>query len=133
MKEWNAVGFLLAQTTAVSALVGSRIYYGLRPTGTTVPCINYYDVSSVRKAAVESVRFTINCRAATPGEANTIARKVVDLFHGADSTGTYGMASSFTILRAFVDSGPRLIIETEDNIFNSVVETVIVFPSNTVS
>ena len=134
MKPYQMIGYTLLQASAITAIVSSRINHGLRPVETTVPCINYYEVGPVgRSNGMESVTYSINCRATTAGGARDLARLVNDLFHGDDSTGTHGEMSGFEISRASLGNDSGLIPEPEDNIFNAPVDILVVYPSATVS
>lgn len=128
------IGYSLLQTTAITAIVSARVNHGLRPVGTTVPCINYYEVGPVlRFNGMETVTYSINCRDDSAGGARDLARLVIDLFHGDDSTGTYGEQNGFQVSRATLQNDAGLIPEPEDNIYNAPVDITIVYPSGTVS
>jgi len=130
---YEAIGYDLLQASAITAIVGARVYHGLRPEGTAVPCINFYEISSVRYSGVESAGFSINCRAASAGAAKDLARLVVTLYAGADGTGTYGDISTFTIGRSSLRQEQGLIPEPEDGIFNAPVDVQIVYGTDTVT
>lgn len=134
MTPSQAVGWSMAQTTAITALVSTRIYHGIRPTGTTVPCINYFEMGGGQRAyGFERVTYTINCRAATPGAALAVARQVTDLFHGSYSGGTYGSQNGFEISRASLNQSQGVIPEPTDNIFNAPVDILLVYPTTSVT
>jgi hypothetical protein len=133
MKPYQCFGYSILQTTAISAIVGTRVNHGLRPTGSTLPSINYYEVNSRRTWGFESVDYSINCRAKTAGASRDLARLVLNLFTGSSSTGIYGTINSFDISRASLKNDAGLIPETEDDIFNSPVDITIVYPSSTVN
>ena len=134
MKPYQAIGWTLLNATAITAIVGTRVNHGLRPQGTVMPCINYYEVGNVqRENGFERVTYSINCRANTAAEARDLARLVINLFHGASSTGTYGTSNGFDISRASLQNDAGLIPEPDDNIFNAPVDILIVYPSTTVS
>lgn len=134
MKPYQTIGWTLLNTTAISAIVSTRVNHGLRPKGTAVPCINYYEVGSPsRFNGMESVQYTINCRASSAAAARDLSRLVVNLFHGSSSTGTTGAENGFDVSRASLLNDDGLIIEPDDDIFNSPVEIQIVYPSSTVS
>jgi hypothetical protein len=137
MTPYQAIGYSLSQATAVTALVSTRIYHGNRPEGTGVPCINYYEIGSVeRRNGIEIATYSINCRATDPGTARTIARKVLDLFIGASSNGTYGNVGAtgqFEVSRASLQNDAGLIIEPSEGMYNAPVDIRIVYPTSTVS
>jgi hypothetical protein len=128
---YETVGYMLNSSTAVTAITSTRIYHGLRPEHTTVPCINYYEIGGGegRRAAMESVRYSVNCRAATPAMARDLAREVVTLFGGESGTGIYGNEDGFDVARASISVDGGLIPETEERVWNAPVEVVLVYPS----
>ena len=138
MSPSQAVGYSMAQASAITAIVGARIYNGTRPTGTTgtvlVPCINYFEMpGTVRQFGIERASFSINCRAATAEVASSLARKVIDLFHGTSGTGVYGEQNNFAVTRCSLKQAQGLIPETAENIYNAPVDILIVYPTSTVS
>ena len=91
MMPYEAIGYMLINSSAISAITSTRVNHGLRPKGTDVPCINYYEVGgTTRFSGIETAIYSINCRAETPAAARDLARLVLDLFVGSSSTGTYG-------------------------------------------
>jgi hypothetical protein len=135
MKPYQAIGWTLLNTTAITAIVGTKINHGMRPVGTAVPCINYYELGgSTRTNGLESVVYSINCRASTPTSARDIARLVMDTLHRTSGTGVLGYQnSSFAISRASMNNDGGLIAEPEDNIYNAPIDIRIVYPVATVS
>jgi hypothetical protein len=133
MTPYEFVGYELINTTAISAIVNTRVYHGLRPEDTTVPSINYFEIEGERFSGVESVGFSINCRAGTAGAAKDLARLVVDLFAGTSGSGTYGTTNGFSVMRSSLRSEQALIPETEDNLYNAQVDVQIVYGVSTVS
>jgi hypothetical protein len=134
MTAAQAVGWSMIQTTALTALVSTaNIYHGLRPVGTEVPQINYYEGELVRWQGMENQEFTINCRDKTPALAMAISRQVTEIFHGSASTGIYATQNGFDISRAFLDTAVGLLPETEDNLYNAPVIITLIYPSSTVS
>lgn len=133
MKPYQAIGWTLLQTSAITAIT-SRIYHGLRPEGTTVPAINYYEVGGAgRLPGMESVTYSINCRAATAGAARDLADLVLDLFAGTSGTGIYATQNGFDIARASSGAEVGLIPEPDDGIYNAPVEITMVYSLSTVS
>jgi len=134
MKPYQAIGYMLLNSSAISAITSTRVNHGRRPTGTVTPCINYYELAgSSRFSGSESTVYSINCRAETSAAALDLARLVLDLFIGSSSTGTYGTQNGFDISRASLQNDNGLISEPEDEIFNAPVDIRIVYPSSTVS
>jgi hypothetical protein len=127
------IGYCMAQTSAVTNIVSTRIYGGTRLPSSVVPAINYFQLSSQRKNGFEYTSFTINCRAVTAETALSLARTVTDLFHGTSSTGIYGNMNNFEITRASLRQTQGLIPETSDNLFNAPVDIFVVYPSSSVS
>lgn len=134
MKEYQLVGYALNQTSAITDIVSTRIYHGLRPEGTIVPCINYYEVGSVtRISGIETAPYSINCRASSPNQARDLARLVVDLFHGTSGTGIQGTFNGFSVARASLRNDNGLIPEPDDRIYNAPVDIQIVYTSDEVT
>lgn len=136
MKPHQVIGYSLLNTTSITSLTTTeRIRHGLRPIGTDVPSINYYEIGGgIRSFGIESVVYSINCRDITPAGARNLARLVLDLFSGSCGTGVYGYEnSSFEISRASLVNDGGLIPEPEDGIYNAPVDVRIVYPVSTVS
>jgi hypothetical protein len=134
MKPYQAVGWTLLNTSAITAIVSTRVYHGLRPQGTTLPAINYFQLAGPgRSDGIETPVFSINCRASNAGAARDLARLVVNLFGGAHGRGTYGTQNGFDIARASLRQDQGLIPEPDDNVFNSPVDVQLVYAVDTVS
>lgn len=134
MTDYQMVGYALLQTSAITNIVSTRVFHGLRPEGTTVPCINYYEVGSVtRTSGLETVPYSINCRASSASQARTLARLVVDLFHGTSGTGIQGRWNGFSVARGSLRNDNGIIPEPDDLIFNAPVDIQLVFTSDEVS
>jgi hypothetical protein len=92
---------------------------------------------STRNNGIESVPFSINCRAVTADTAINLAYKVVDLFHGSSGTGIYGMAgtagNSFSVARASLRNMQGLIPEPDNSCFNCPVDILLVYDTSTTS
>jgi len=128
------IGKTLYDTTAISDIVGTRVYHGLRPKGTTLPAINYFMLGGgTRENGIETQVYTINCRATDPGTARNLAREVVDLFAGTSGTAIYGTINGFDVSRAVLRADQGLIPEPDDETYNAPVDIQIIFPSSTVS
>ena len=131
MKPAQAIGYALINSTAISAIVGSRVNHGLRPQGTTTPCINYYELGGLsRLPGMESIVYSINCRDTTAGGARDLARLVLDYFAGTSGTGTYQTQGTFEITKASLSNDGGLIPESTDGIYNAPVDIRIVYPIN---
>lgn len=134
MTAANALAMSLSQATALTAIVGTRIYHGLRPTASVVPCINFFEVAGgQRKDGFETTTFTFNCRATTAQTALQTARLIVDLFHGTSGRGTQGYQTGFEMTRMSLRQMQGLIPETSDNLYNAPVDILIVYPSSSVT
>jgi hypothetical protein len=129
MKPAQAIGYALINSTAISAIVGSRINHGLRPNGTATPCINYYELGGFsRNNGMENAVYSINCRHTTAGGARDLARLVLDYFAGTSGTGTYHVLSTFEVTRASLVNDGGLIPESTDGIYNAPIDIRIVYP-----
>jgi len=134
MKPYQAIGWTLLNTTSITTIVGSKVNHGLRPVGTAVPSINYYELGGVGRAnGFESAVYSINCRAASAGSARDLARLVLDTFTGSSGTGIYGVQNGFEITRASLSNDVGLIPEPEDGIYNAPIDIRIVYPISTVT
>ena len=139
MTSAQFIGYCLNQTSAITNIISTRIYHGMRPgspsaASAIVPCINYFEMAGGNRASgFESVTYSINCRATTAATALKLARHVADLFHGTDSRGVYGDMNNFTVSKASLRQQQGLIPEVGDNLYNAPVDIFIVYPSSTVS
>ena len=121
------VGWTLLNTSAVTAITSTRVVYGLRPIGTTLPAINYYDLSGAgRGNGIEAPVFSINCRAATARAARDLADIVLDLFIGGDAMGNYGVNNGFAAARVSLVNAGGLIPEPEGTCFNVPIDIRVV-------
>ena len=134
MKPYQTIGYVLLATTAVTAITSTRVYHGLRPVGTIVPSINYYEVGgSSRQSGMESVVYSVSCRASSASVARNLSRIVMDIFGGTSGTGIYGSENGFELTRTSLVNDGGLIPEPEDGIYNSPIDVRIVYPVSTVS
>jgi hypothetical protein len=134
MTAHEAVGYILLNASAITAITSTRITHGLRPKDTAVPCINFYELGGGdRWQGMERSTFSINCRAATAKVARQLARLVIDEFDGTYGNGTYGQVSSFSVGRASLASDNGIVMETEDRIYNAPVDVTLVYASSAVS
>jgi hypothetical protein len=130
------IGYSLLQTTAITAIVGAgtagRVYSGLRPALSTVPCINYFKLSGQRRNGIEREDYSVNCRDSTVNGAMNLAKLVKDLWAGSEGMTTYGTWNGFDVMRASVtDQG--VIPEPEDGLYNAVLDIQIVYRVETVT
>jgi len=125
---YEAIGFKLLATTAVTAVTSTRIYHGMRPAG-SAPCINYFEVGYIplHWGVVESPRYQISCRASTPKVAQDLARTVCTVFHNFQGT-----VDSFVIQRTTVED-KRMIPEPDTNLYHVPVDVRFVYNELTVS
>ena len=134
MTPSEAIGYSLSHATAITAIVSARISNGLRPSGSILPCINYFELpGTIRNNGIETATYSINCRAVDPKLAMSLARAVADLFHGISSTGTFGSISTFDVCRAYQDRAQGLIPETEEGCYNAPVDITICYASSSVT
>ena len=134
MKPYQMIGWTLLQASAVTNIVSTRVYHGLRPEGTAVPSINYYGLGGgVRANGIEIQSFSINCRASTAGAARNLARSVLDLFTGTSGTGIYGTQNGFDIARASLRNDNGLVPETTDNVYNAPIDIAVAYAISTIS
>jgi hypothetical protein len=127
------IGYTILQTSAISAIVGTRVYHGLRPNSTVVPSINYYERSVATLYGISRAVYSINCRAATAGASRDLAGLVKSLFGGAEGMGTYSTQNNFDVWRAFVVNDLGVIPEPSDNVYNSPIEVQIAYRVEEVS
>jgi len=133
MTPYETIVYWLLNTTAVTTITSTRINHGLRPVGTVVPCINYYELGVARANGMESATYSINCRASSASASRDLARAVLDVFTGSTGMGVYGEQNGFEISRASLSNDGGLIPEPEDGIYNSPIDIRIVYPISTVS
>lgn len=136
MTPSQVLGWTMLQTTSITSITSTRVWDGDRPENDTLPSINYYEIAGgTRSFGIESIPYSINCRAVTKETAILLARKVVDLFHGTSSTGIYAYQnSSFEISRCSLKWLHGAIHEEEEgSIWNAPVDIQLVYPTNTVS
>ena len=89
MKPYQCIGWTLLNTTAVTNIT-TTITHGLRPVGTSVPSINYYEVGgNNRLNGIESQVYSINCRHTTPAGARDLARLVAEQLTLHDALGAH--------------------------------------------
>lgn len=135
MKPHQAIGYMMLNTSAITAVTSTRIYHGLRPVGTVMPCINYYELGGgSRGKGFESIIYSINCRASTASASRDLARLVENLFSASNGMGIDSIVNnSFEISRSSFSNDGGLIPETEDGIFNSPIDIRVVYPISTIS
>lgn len=134
MTAANMIAVSLSQVTALTAIVGSRIYHGMRPASTKVPCINFFEVAGGQRInGYERETYSINCRATTAATAIMMAKLVTDLFHGTAGTGTYGYQTGFEMSRMSLRQKQGLVPEVSDNLYNAPVDIFIVYPTSSVT
>lgn len=134
MTPSQMIGYAMINATSLSTLVSGRIYNGTRPQTSILPSVNFFEMAGGwRRANYEGTPFAINCRAKTEVEAQGIARKVVDLFHGSSSMGVYGNLNNFEITRASLKQKQGTIYESAEMVYNCPVDIFIVYPSSSVS
>ena len=139
MTPSQLIGYSLNQTSAITAIVSTRIFAGNRislgTAGTVIlPAINYFDLpGGTRQNGIESVTYSINCRATSKATADKLARLVTDLFHGTASTGIYGTVNNFSVARAGLKNLQGSIFESAEQCYNCPVDIQLIYASSTVS
>ena len=129
MDIYQAIGYRLKAGPAVTAITGTGgIYYGLRPQG-SAPCINFFEAGYIplHNGVVESARYQISCRAASPVTVQQLAREVCVLFHNFRGT-----ISTFDVQRTTVE-GKLLIPEPDTNLYHVPVDVRFTYHDSTVS
>lgn len=134
MVSSQAVGFMILNTSAITAICSTRVYHGMRPQSSalsSMPCINYYSMTGNRTNGIESIPYSINCRAVTAETAISLASKVVDLFCGSSGTGIYGdtgtAGNPFSVARASLRNIGGLIPEPDSSCYLVDVDVLIVY------
>ena len=80
MKPYAAVLALLKATTAVTAIVGRRVYHAYVPKSATMDNIAFFEIGLPRRfTGIESQDYQIGCRGTTLARTMDLARVVVDL------------------------------------------------------
>lgn len=135
MKPYQALGWWLLNTTAITAITSTRVYHGLRPQGNnTLPCINYYELGAGWvSGGIESQPFSVNCRAATPAAARDLAEEVKNTLIGTSRTGIYGTGNGFDIARSSLQTDQGLIPEQEGDLYNAPIDVTLVYSLATIS
>lgn len=127
MKPDQFIGWTLLNTTAVTNITSTRVTYGLRPIGTVLPAINFYDIGGLsRFNGISSAVFSINCRATTARAARDLADIVLSLFIGSDARGTTGTGNTFGASRVSLVNDGGLIPEPDDSCFNVPIDVRVV-------
>lgn len=128
MDIFEAIGTKLLAASAITNVVGTKVYHGLRPAG-SAPCINYFEAGYIplHNGVLESPRYQISCRASTPKVAQNLAREVVVLFHNFQ-----GSVSGFDIQRVTIE-GKLLLPEPDTNLYHVPVDVRFVYNESTVS
>ncbi len=132
-KPYEAVTFSMKNdTSGINGKVFNRITHGLKPRGSTLPNITFFESGLTRFNGIESQEFTINCRDVTPEGALALSRLVWDLFHGSTSTGIYATQDGFDIARGRGDNEIGVIPEGSA-VYNAPVIITLIYSSSTVS
>lgn len=126
------LGYALKASTALSAIVSTRIYHGMRTMGTAVPALNYYQLGQRRRAnGMETIRWSICSRSTKAAEALSIANIIVEMFDGESGNGMSGDINSFAIISTSLVGTGGLIFEEEESIYNAPVDIQVVYPVTT--
>ncbi len=110
----------LASDGTVTALVGMRIFWEIRPQGTALPSIVLTGVSGERQQhmagpmATQGNRVQFDCIATTKAQAVDIRAAVVAVVEGGGSAGATSFQGGFVnLLPARTDDTPDGVIRTE--------------------
>lgn len=137
MKAYQSIGYVLLNTTAVTAIVGAgtagRVYHGDRANSTILPCINYYELTNSRLWGMGNTVYTINCRGSTASEARNLAEIVITTFAGADGLGQQATFNGFDFGRISLQSDNGTISESDGKSFNCPIDIRIIYRLETVS
>ena len=133
-KPYDAVLWLLRNTTAITSIIDTRSTHGTQPKTATLPNIAFFESGTFTQwKGLESQDFTINCRAIDRGSALDLARVVLKSFNGDDATGIYGTTDGFDIGRAFMSGGPNVFSEPGGHAFNAPLSITLKYTTDTVS
>ena len=137
MNDHQFIGYTLLNASAISSLVSTRVYHGMRPKVSQIselPAIDYYQLSGGRKyMGTVSRTFTINCRATSPAVARQLGDAVIDLFGGTSGTGVYGYSSSFSVARASIARDNGTIVDDDSETVFVPIDVLVVYTTDTVS
>jgi hypothetical protein len=125
---YELVGYQLLHASAITAVVGTRVYHGMRPEG-SAPCINYFEAGYIplHNGVLEAPRYQISCRASNPGQAQALGRMVCVLFHNLQGT-----INGFDVQRTTVE-GKLLLPEPDTKLYHVPVDVRFVYNESTVS
>lgn len=117
--ESDLVARLRADAT-VSGLVGTRIYWEVRPQGSALPAIVLTGVSGERRQhmagpmTTQGHRVQFDCMAATKAQASDLRAAAIDVIEGTGTGGTTKFQGGFVnLLPARTDDTPDGVIRTE--------------------
>ena len=136
MKDYQFIGYLMNQCTAITNICSTRIYHGVAPQTSSLssllPFITYYQLpGGARSNGLCHPIYSINCRASNAATARDLADEVSKLFGGTCGTGCIGIASTFVAERMSVVRDTGIIPETD--CFNAPVDVLLVYSVDTVS
>jgi len=126
MKWYQAIGYQLLATTAISDIVGTRVYHGKRPEAlgssqtSYLPAIAFEEVAGPLILAggwVETRSVLIHSYAETDSGAWDLAKEVKDMFHSL-----YGSINGFDIQRVYVRGSGGLIFDNAVRTFDAPIE-----------
>jgi len=136
MKHWQMVGTKLNAVSAVTNIVGDRIYHGMRPVGigstqtVQFPCINYFEVPGdtpvLGDGEVERRVYQISSRGATPETAKQLAEEVELVFENMKET----VGSTFSVNFVRITSGGGLLYEPVSRIYHAFTTVRFIFDSD---
>lgn len=135
MEHWQAIGTKLNAVTAITDLVGNRIYHGMRPTpladGQTVqfPCINYFELSGpavLATGVVETRTYQISARCRTPEATKALSEEIEAAFQNMQET----IGATFSVNFGQVIPGGGILYESVAQVYHVPVTIRVIFNSD---
>lgn len=133
MQAWEAIGNKLLNTTAITDIVGDRVYHGhIVPENIQFPIINFFQLPGdafVRdtKGHIENPTFQISIRGEDLNQIMDLARTTMELFQ--DFQGRVN--SSFDINITNITGFGGVLWEQEGSIYHIPIDVKIVFENST--
>jgi len=123
------VGYALLNTSALTAIVSTRIYHGMRTMGTALPALNFYQLGQRTRAnGMERTGWSVCSRSTKAAQALQLAELVYDMFDGTSGNGMSGDVNNFAIISTSVIGTGGLIFEDEESVYNAPVDIQVVYP-----
>jgi len=114
--SWQAIGYKLLNTSAITAIAGStQIWHGNKPEPRTgFPAINFFQISKVlmHNGVVEQTLWQISCRASKPADAMDLAQEVQIAFQNIQ-----GAQDGFDLILGDTEAG-QVIFEEDPDVYH---------------